>query len=102
MNTSIKSSIRIAAAVLLLGLVALPMFAQRGSADFGTFVALGDSYGAGFESGGLTETHQVWSWPADIAKQAGLDICPANASATQNCFAVPRISYPGIPAELVL
>jgi lysophospholipase L1-like esterase len=102
MKISIKS-IRIAAAVLLAGLVALPTFAQaRGSADFTRFVTLGDSYGAGFESGGLTERHQEWSWPAVIARQAGLQICPATATAAQNCFAIPRISYPGIPAELVL
>jgi lysophospholipase L1-like esterase len=98
----ISKSIRIAAAVLLVGLCALPALAQRGSADFTRFVAIGDSYGAGFESGGLTERHQEWSWPAVIARQAGLEFCPANATATQDCWAFPRITYPGIPAELVL
>lgn len=101
MKTSINS-IRIAAAVLLVGLFALPMFAQRGSADFTRFVTLGDSYGAGFESGGLNERHQVWSWPAVVARQAGLELCAPNAAATAHCFAQPLISYPGIPAELVL
>ncbi len=102
MKTSINQSIRIAATVLLVGLFALPMFAQRGSADFTRFVTLGDSYGAGFESGSLNERHQPWSWPAVIARQAGLELCPPNATATQNCFAQPLVSYPGIAAELVL
>ncbi|MGN6186513.1 MAG: SGNH/GDSL hydrolase family protein [Thermoanaerobaculia bacterium] len=98
----ISKNIRIAAAVLLLGLCALPTFAQRGSADFTRFVALGDSYGAGFQSGGLTEVHQQWSWPAVIARQTNHEFCAANASATADCWAFPRITYPGIPAELVL
>ena len=58
---------RIAAAVLIAALVAVPMFAARGSADFTRFVALGDSYGAGFENASLNGRHQVWSWPAVIA-----------------------------------
>ncbi|HEX2834865.1 MAG TPA: SGNH/GDSL hydrolase family protein [Thermoanaerobaculia bacterium] len=98
----ISKSIRIAAAFLLVGLCAAPMFAQRGSADFTRFVALGDSYGAGFQSGGLTERHQEWSWPAVVARQAGLEFCQASATAAADCWAFPRITYPGIPAELVL
>jgi len=94
--------IRFAAAVVVAAFLAVPMFAARGSADFSHFTALGDSYGAGFQSGSLNERHQVWSWPAIVAKQAGLKLCPANATAADNCFAQPLVSYPGIAAELVL
>ena len=95
-------ALRILAAVLVAAVVAVPSFAQRGEADFTVFVALGDSYGAGVSSASLNERHQVWSWPAVIARQAGLRICPPNASAADNCFAVPLVSYPGIGPELVL
>src|SRR3954468_14937559 len=64
-----------AAAVLIAALIAVPVFAQRGSANFTRFVTLGDSYGAGFESQSLNERHQVWSWPAIIARQLGKQIC---------------------------
>lgn len=93
---------KFAAAVAVAAVFALPSFAQRGSADFTTFVALGDSYGAGFQSNSLNERHQPWSWPAIVARQAGLTLCPANAVATDDCFAQPLVSYPGIGAELVL
>lgn len=77
------------AAVLLLA--ATPIFAARGSADFTRFVALGDSYGAGVESGSLNERHQPYSWPAVIARQAGA-----------KDFVQPLVSYPGIGNELTL
>jgi len=97
-----KRFVKLAAAVLITALVAVPMFAARGSANFSKFVALGDSYGAGFESGSLNERHQVWSWPAIIARQLGYSICPATATAADHCFAVPLVSFPGIAPELVL
>jgi hypothetical protein len=87
---------RFAAAVAVAALVAVPMFAARGSADFTTFVAIGDSYGAGFESGALEINHQLYSWPAIIAKQVGLTICTPSATATDHCFAEPLISFPGL------
>jgi len=93
---------RFAAAVLIAALVAVPMFAARGSANFTTFVALGDSYGAGFESGSLNQRHQVWSWPAIIARQVGLQLCPSTATAADACWAQPLVSFPGIANELVL
>lgn len=97
MKTFFKS-----AALVLAAAIALPMYAARGTADFTRFVALGDSYGAGFESGSLNERHQPFGWPTIIAKQVGLKICAPNASAADNCFAIPLVSYPGIPAESVL
>ena len=98
-----NSFARIAAVALVALAVAVPMFAARGSADFTRFVAIGDSYGAGFESGTLHERHQVFSWPAVIARQVGLRLCLPTATATDNCFAQPLITFPGIPGnELVL
>jgi lysophospholipase L1-like esterase len=91
-------------AVVLLFAVMLPLpsFAARGKADFTRFVAIGDSYGAGFESGSLNQNHQSFSWPAVIARQVGLPICAATASATDVCFAEPLVSFPGIPNEIQL
>lgn len=94
---------RIAAVALLAVAVAVPTFAARGKADFTTFVAVGDSYGAGYEAGSLNDHHQSFGWPALIARQVGLRICQPSDPATANCFAIPLISYPGLPAgELVL
>ena len=87
----IKSISRIAAVLMLTLLVAAPMFAARGKADFTRFVALGDSYGAGVESGSLNQTHQQYSWPAIIARQAGAPD-----------FQQPLVSFPGIGNELVI
>lgn len=92
----------LAAAVVVAALIAVPVFAQRGSANFTRFVALGDSYGAGFESQSLNERHQVWSWPAVVARQVGKTICPVTAQTTDNCFAVPFVTFPGIANELVI
>ena len=89
--TRIKSFSRIAAALFLASLTAVPMFAARGSADFSVFVALGDSYGAGVSNGSMNERHQPFSWPAVIARQA-------NAPN----WVQPLVSYPGLGPELVL
>lgn len=97
-----KRSMQSAAAFLLAAVVAVPMFAARGSADFTRFVALGDSYGAGFESGSLNVNHQQWSWPAVVAKQMGKRLCTPADSATADCFAQPLVSFPGIDKELLL
>ncbi len=78
-------------AVLVAAVVAAPVFAARGTADFTRFVAIGDSYGAGVESGSLNQNHQPFSWPAVIARQAGAPD-----------FQQPLVSFPGIGAELQL
>jgi lysophospholipase L1-like esterase len=100
--TRINNVARITFAVLLLTAVALPGFAQaRGAADFTRFVAVGDSYGAGYEAGSLNQRHQLYGWPTIIARQVGLTICPVTAVASDTCFAVPFITDPGLPgAEL--
>src|SRR5688572_12752512 len=94
--------VKLAAAVLIAVLVAFPVFAARGKADFSKLVTLGDSYGAGVESSSLNERHQVWSWPAVLARQIGLNLCAPNAAITDPCFAQPLVSYPGIGPEMVL
>jgi lysophospholipase L1-like esterase len=100
--TRIRSFARIAAVMTIVAALAVPSFAARGSADFTRFVAIGDSYGAGFEAGSLNQNHQPFGWPAIIARQVGLQICPPTAAATDNCFAIPFISNPGLPGgELV-
>src|SRR3954471_8603645 len=86
-----KNSLRIAALVALAVCVALPGFAARGTADFTRFVAIGDSFGAGFESASLNQNHQIYSWPAIIARQAGAPD-----------FQQPLVSFPGIGPELQL
>ena len=93
---------KLAAAFVVAALVAVPSFAQRGSANFTKFVALGDSYGAGVVSGSLNERHQVWSWPAVIARQVGLTTCQPTNVAADSCFAQPLVTFPGVGPELQL
>lgn len=97
-----KRTAKLAAAVLVAALLASPLFAARGSADFTRFVAIGDSYGAGVVGASLNERHQPWSWPAVIARQAGLKFCAPNAAAADPCWAQPLVSFPGIGPELLL
>src|SRR5438552_11516519 len=98
---NMKRFIRITAVLALVALIAVPTFAAaRGKADFTKFVAIGDSYGAGFESGSLNLNHQPFSWPAIIAKQVGLKVCTPAAAATDVCFAEPLVSFPGLGNEL--
>jgi lysophospholipase L1-like esterase len=80
--------LRALAIVVLLGGVATSAVAQT---DFTTYMSLGDSLAAGFESNSLVETHQRTSVPALIARQAGVP-----------SFEQPLISEPGIPAEYEL
>jgi len=63
-----------------------------GNANFTSFVAIGNSITAGYQSGSLVETHQQYSFGNQIANQV------------EATFAQPTVSYPGIPAilELVL
>src|SRR6185503_6712829 len=79
-------------AVIVLAAAAL---SAAGRADaqtnFTTYVSVGDSLAAGFESNSLVETHQNRSVPFLIARQAGVQ-----------GFQQPLISEPGIPPELTL
>jgi lysophospholipase L1-like esterase len=66
-----------------------------GSADFTTYVAMGDSLTAGFSSGSIDQTYQVNSYPALIYRQA-------KGVTTNDGFAQPLVSPPGLPGILVL
>jgi lysophospholipase L1-like esterase len=79
-------------ALILLAAAALAA-ATRADAqtNFTTYVSVGDSLAAGFESNALVETHQNRSVPFLIARQAGVQ-----------GFQQPLISEPGIPPELTL
>jgi len=70
-----------------------PKVAQLGELDFSRYLALGNSLTAGFLSGGLVETYQKISFPALIARQAGVP---------EDQFQQPLISEPGIPPLLEL
>lgn len=77
----------VAAAVLALG--AAWADAQ---ASFTTYVAVGDSLTAGYSNGSMVEGHQAFSYPLDLARQAGV----------AGTFQQPIIGDPGIPTELTL
>ncbi|HVQ30854.1 MAG TPA: SGNH/GDSL hydrolase family protein [Vicinamibacteria bacterium] len=74
---------------LALVLLAGPAIAQQ--APLSNYVALGDSLTAGVVNGSVVETHQRNSYPALIARQAGL-----------NLFQQPTVAEPGNPPELQL
>ncbi|MGE5235299.1 MAG: SGNH/GDSL hydrolase family protein [Acidobacteriota bacterium] len=73
---------------LALLLAAGGAFAQ---VSFSKYVALGDSYAAGYSNNSLVQTHQINSYPAILAGQFGI-----------TGFELPLISEPGIPGEYEL
>jgi lysophospholipase L1-like esterase len=97
-----KSFARFVALLAVVAVAAVPAFAAPGKADFTRIVVIGTSLGSGFEAGSLNVNHQQWSFPAVIARQLGQTICPVNATAADNCFAQPLVSFPGIGNENVL
>src|SRR6266542_2174412 len=74
----------------LLGLAVLALLAAGPAAaqtpSFTKYVALGDSYGAGFSAGCLVERNQKFSYPAILARQFGIAD-----------FQQPTVSDPGLP-----
>src|SRR5207237_7777735 len=94
-----KSFARFVAVLAVLAVAAVPVFAAPGKADFTRLVVIGTSLGSGLESGSLNVNHQQWSFPAVIARQVGQHVCGVAATATENCFAQPLVSFPGIGAE---
>ncbi len=58
---------------------------KTGTANLDSYVALGNSITAGFQSGALTEKHQIYSYPNLLAKQMGV-----------STFAQPLLAYPGL------
>jgi phospholipase/lecithinase/hemolysin len=91
--------IKILAGVSTLAFLALSGAASAavatGSANFTTYVALGDSLTAGFSSGSINQTYQVNSYPALIYRQA-------KGVTTNAGFEQPLVSPPGLPGILVL
>lgn len=73
----------------VLAAASIPALAQ--STGFTSYATVGDSLTAGFSSGSLVESHQRHSYPALIARQAGIA-----------GFEQPWVTEPGIPAELAL
>jgi hypothetical protein len=62
---------------------------RSGNANYGTYVALGTSVSAGYQSGGLVDRHQLRSFPVDFAKQAG-----------SRALEIPSVNGDGIPPLL--
>ena len=67
-----------------------PSAPNTGSADFTRFVTIGNSLTAGYQSGSLYESSQVYSFGKIMADQVGVS------------FEQPIISEPGIPGKLEL
>lgn len=67
-----------------------PSAPNTGDADFSRFVSIGNSLTAGYQSGSLYESSQVYSFGKIIADQVG------------TTFEQPLISEPGIPGKLEL
>ena len=64
---------------------------DAGTLASGGFVAIGNSLTAGYQSGGLMEDFQQYSFPKQIATQMGV-----------TDFAQPTVSYPGLPNVMEL
>jgi lysophospholipase L1-like esterase len=77
---------------LALALVGASAFAQ---VDLSRYVALGDSLTAGYASGALTQYYQDFSYPAIIARQAGV------SNFQQPIIADPGIGSYGTVLELI-
>ena len=94
MNARIRPWLAAALAALLavgcgkIGAITQPA-SRSGSADFSVYVSVGTSITAGWESGGLVETHQRQSYAYLFARQAGA------AS-----FTIPSVSADGLPPLL--
>lgn len=78
-------------ALVLLVPAGAALAVDTGSANFTTYVSIGDSLTAGFFSASLIQTSQKLSYPAQIAQQAGV-----------TDFQQPLVTEPGIPAVLQL
>lgn len=67
-----------------------------GTADFSTYVAVGTTISAGFQSNGLVDRHQIRAFPALFAQQVGKTV----ALDGKGSFTFPAINFDGIPALL--
>jgi hypothetical protein len=76
--------------VVLVVFFSCVTFAQSGGVDTTLVMAVGDSFVAGFQSGGLSIDGQRNSFPAFVARQMGAFL------------PLPTITRPGIPATLTI
>jgi lysophospholipase L1-like esterase len=67
-----------------------------GTVDFSSYVAVGTSISAGFQSGGLVNRHQVRSFPAIFAQQVGKTVSLSG----QGTFSLPVFDGDGAPPLL--
>jgi lysophospholipase L1-like esterase len=81
------------ALALLMAGAAFGQTVNTGTANFSTYVAMGDSLTAGFSSGSLEQKYQVNSYPALIYREA---------TGKTTGFEQPLVSAPGIPGILML
>lgn len=84
----------------LLALTAVALIAATpagAQVNLQRYVALGDSLTAGYASGGLVARHQYGSYPALVARQAGVP-----TGILQDGFQLPIVSEPGFPPLLRL
>ncbi len=81
-----KANVLRIAAFSLAGALAAAASLTAQAPNFGKYVALGDSYGAGFSAGCLVDRNQRFSYPNILAHQFGI-----------SDFQQPTVSDPGIP-----
>ena len=81
-----RTAIRGLLAFAALGILAAGPAAGQTTPTFTKYVALGDSYGAGFSANCLVERNQRFSYPATLARQLGI-----------SDFQQPTVSDPGLP-----
>ena len=87
---------RISRIMILAAAAGLAASSALADPDFSQYVALGDSLGAGVESGCIVERHQLKSYPARLARSMGHVVAEAlDADATH--FQQPLVSEPGLP-----
>jgi lysophospholipase L1-like esterase len=83
----------------VVALLSTPVWAAgNGKFNVTRLVVVGDSLSAGFQNFSLNETGQLNGYTALVAKQAGLAVNGSQIGPTT--FALPLISYPGIPPAL--
>jgi lysophospholipase L1-like esterase len=97
----------LAAAVLAVGCAKIdPISAppvDTGSADFTRMAVLGNTVAAGLQNGGLSETHQVRSFVALLARQVGKQVISHGATTAQTGeFVIPGYGDPGSPGTVEL
>ncbi len=102
------------AALLIAGLVACAQIdpipekvfdpgQDSGSADFGLLLAFGDAWAAGFQNNGLSESRQIRSVAAQVARQMGkLPLSRGTTTPEVNDFVIPGFSDPGTPGTVWL